>query len=171
MRSAARLLCLALVVATCGACAAASRGGPPPIGADGVGLCPGSVLDSLQVADVVISDTTASVWELRRLSDGRGPRYPRTATDPYIEAEVVASFIVDTTGAVVPRSGTIDRARTWRNGPRSTTPAPIAAQEFAVAVCEYISQQRFAPVRLKAGGPPVRARLTVPFSFRVLGME
>jgi hypothetical protein len=157
-----------LVAAAAAGCRTAGGIPAPSIGADGVGLCPGSVPDSQQVADVVIADTSSqSPWLVQPLRVRVGPNYPPNARLGEIEADVVVSFIVDTAGHVVPRSSAIDRVRAWQKGPQSAAADAPPVRPFSEAVCEFVRKQRYAPVHLKSGGPPVRARLLVPFKFRV----
>ena len=142
---------LAAVAAACAACATAGTSNAPPVGADGVGLCPGSVVDSIQAADVAVTDSTSG-WVVRALPIGSAPRYPERAKSASVEADVVASFIVDTTGRVVPRSGAIERAAAWssderRGGALPPTIGTLPARDFALAVCQHLPRLHFEPVR------------------------
>jgi hypothetical protein len=124
------------------------------------------------VADVVIADTAApGAWVVQAVKSGRAPRYPEGARAASVAADVVASFIVDTTGGVVPRSAAIERARAWHEGPQSAAGTEPTIVDFSLSVCEYVRLMQFAPIRPRAGGPPVRARLTVPITFRVVATE
>lgn len=84
----------------------------------------------------------------QQVSDGVGPRYPAEARRLGLEGEVLAQFVVDTTGRVV--------------GPvrllRST-----GSHLFADAVIDALPHMRFLPARV--GGKAVRQLVQQPFQF------
>jgi protein TonB len=84
------------------------------------------------------------------LGDGARPRYPDLLRSAGVEGEVLAQFVVDTTGHVEPGSIRVLRS---------------AHALFAQAVERALPQARFIPA--EAGGRRVRQLVQQPFAFAI----
>ena len=86
---------------------------------------------------------------VRQLPTSSGPTYPAAARTEQREGEVLAQFVVDTAGLVVPGTYKVLRA--------------IGGDEFVVAVREGLPSLRFEPARV--GGRKVKQLVQQPFQF------
>jgi TonB family protein len=82
------------------------------------------------------------------LAGSKGPRYPQALRDAKVEGQVLAQFVVDTTGA--PDMRTFKVLKTDH-------------ADFSEAVREALPDMRFAPARV--GGKAVKQLMQTPFQF------
>ena len=101
------------------------------------------------------ADSTGEVYfefqveqPVRPVGTARGPRYPAEARRLGLEGEVLAQFVVDTTGRVV--------------GPLRILKA-TGSHLFADAVIDAVTELRFEPARV--GGKAVKQLVQQPFQF------
>ena len=80
-----------------------------------------------------------------------GPRYPDAERIAKIEGEVLAQFVIDSTGAVIPSTLKILRS---------------SAKPFADAVRDALPGMRFVPAEVE-GGRKVKALVQTPFTFAI----
>ena len=89
-------------------------------------------------------------WLPRPAGFDRGPRYPVGLRNRGVMGQVVAAFVIDTSGRVEPRSISFMQ--------------PAAHPEFQQSVCNFLRDEaRFIPRRSE--GRPRRALVFMPFAF------
>ena len=139
---------LPLLVATgLAACSAA----PPPEPIRAAEPCPGASWDSLDVADA--SFDTRSDTARRQIihpSNREYPHFPPALRAPGARGEVIASFVIDTSGNVVRASRAIVSA---------------TARPYGEAVCDFLAKAAFAPLQID--GRVARVKVTMPFAFEI----
>ncbi|OYV67873.1 MAG: hypothetical protein B7Z72_09140 [Gemmatimonadetes bacterium 21-71-4] len=131
----------------CGVIAIWSRPMRPTVRADQLPPEHPVNLDSLVKADAVYTAETVDV-PVRYVQGTAAPMYPDSLFRAGVAGHVVARFVVDTAGAVEPRSVDIESA---------TLPA------FGQAVREALRSATFTPARV--GGAVVRQLVEMPFEF------
>jgi TonB family protein len=131
----------------CGVIAIWSRPMRPHLRADQLPPAHPLNLDSLVRADAVYTAGTVD-QPVKYVEGSARPVYPDSLFNAHVPGRVVARFVVDTSGAVEPRSVNIVSA---------TAPA------FADAIRDALRSAEFVPARL--GGAAVRQLVEMPFDF------
>ena len=91
--------------------------------------------------------------DLRPVAAYYGPRYPQSAREDGVEAQVVTAYVIDTTGYVEPRS--------------ITFLPPVPPDDFRAAVCAHLERVRYA--RSAPNARPRRQLVFQAFAFAVKG--